>query len=118
MSKKQICSLQPMQSSAGGFQKQTHWICFLKEKSLPFIHFIIFGCRTSDGGKVVGTIEVSVVKMGRLRMGKPTQHHDRCAGTKGRVPARCTNKLETISSASCLITITSVGYEISLFKAK
>ncbi|KAI4536054.1 hypothetical protein MG293_013446, partial [Ovis ammon polii] len=53
------------------FRNKHIWICFLEreESYLSFISFI-FGCRTSDGGKVVGTIEVSVVKMGEIEDGE------------------------------------------------
>lgn len=44
MSKKQICSLQPMQvkSSAGGFQKQTYLDMLSGKKSLTFHSFHLF----------------------------------------------------------------------------
>lgn len=66
---------------------------FWKEKSLTFHSFsFIFGCRTSDGGKVVGTIEVSVVKMGEIEDGEADNITTDVQGQKvGSQSAHCTN---------------------------
>lgn len=58
-----------VKSNVSGFQKQICLNSLRRAKVLTF-PFPFFGCRTSDGGKVVGTIEVSVVKMGEIKDGE------------------------------------------------
>jgi len=75
------------------FRNKHVWIYFLEreESYLSFISFI-FGCRTSDGGKVVGTIEVSVVKMGEIEDGEADNITTDVQGQKvGSQSAHCTN---------------------------
>lgn len=69
---------------------------FRKKKILilPFrlFNFILFGYRTSDGGKVVGTIEVSVVKMGEIEDGEADHITTDVQGQKvGSLSAHCKN---------------------------
>lgn len=62
----------------------------MKEDSYFSVSFI-FDCRTSDGGKVVGTIEVSVVKMGEIEDGEADHITTDVQGQKvGSPPAYCT----------------------------
>ena len=52
------------------FRNKHVWAYFKEREDSYLSVSFIFGCRTSDGGKVVGTIEVSVVKMGEIEDGE------------------------------------------------
>lgn len=59
---------------------------------LTFLFFSVSAFRTSDGGKVVGTIEVSVVKMGETEDGETDHITTDMQGQKvGSQPAQGTN---------------------------
>lgn len=66
---------------------------FLGKREASYLSILcIFCCRTSDGGKVVGTIEVSVVKMGEIEDGEADHITTDVQGQKvGSQSAHCTN---------------------------
>jgi hypothetical protein len=73
------------------FRNKRVWTCFDRENSHLCIS-LISGCRTSDGGKVVGTIEVSVVKMGEIEDGEADHITADVQGQKvGSQSTHCTN---------------------------
>lgn len=74
------------------FRNKRVWTFFQGRDDSYLSASFIFDCRTSDGGKVVGTIQVSVVKMGEIEDGEADHITTDVQGQKvGSQSAHCTD---------------------------
>lgn len=72
--------------------RNKHNLDMFERQDSHFYNSLISVCRTSDGGKVVGTIEVIVVKMGEIEDGEADHITTDVQGQKvDSLSALCTN---------------------------